>query len=138
MSYATTAIPTYPSGQIGMLLCCKACTSSINAAASSMGAAEAGSASTSADTTSLPLDPRVPRQKTLSAPTAVPAATPSSSSPEAPASSSSSPLCPSRTEASDLLQLPPLRYYDADVHVSAFALPRFAREALGQHLTFQA
>lgn len=46
VSYAVTTIPTYPTGQIGMLLCCKA------RPAQGSGSAEGGE----------PLDPRVPRQ----------------------------------------------------------------------------
>lgn len=46
VSYAVTTIPTYPTGQIGMLLCCKA------RPAQGSGSAENGE----------PLDPRVPRQ----------------------------------------------------------------------------
>uniref|UniRef100_A0A7R9VY35 spermidine synthase n=1 Tax=Chlamydomonas euryale TaxID=1486919 RepID=A0A7R9VY35_9CHLO len=87
VSYAYTTIPTYPSGQIGMMLCAKA--------------RPVQGASADADG---PLDPRVPRQ--------------------APA------------DAVAGLDAGPLRYYDAALHRAAFALPRFAAEALAESLTF--
>ena len=30
-----------------------------------------------------------------------------------------------------------LQYYDADVHAAAFVIPKFAKDAIGSHLTFQ-
>ncbi|KAK9840073.1 hypothetical protein WJX74_002937 [Apatococcus lobatus] len=78
VQYAFTTIPTYPSGQIGFMICSKH--------------------------SEKPLDPRKPSQ----------------AAPEAAAGS----------------QHGPLRYYSSDVHSAAFVLPKFAREALLQHLTF--
>lgn len=82
VSYAFTTIPTYPSGQIGMMLCSKAKPDG-----------------------SSPLDPRTPRQ---APPGGVPA-----------------------------LEVGELQYYTPEVHEAAFALPKFAADALGAHLTFQ-
>jgi len=70
VSYAVTSIPTYPSGQIGFMLCSKA-----------------------GDAADFRLPTRAP-------PPAVAGG------------------------------LPPLRYYNADVHRAALALPEFARAAL--------
>lgn len=83
VSYAFTTIPTYPSGQIGMLVCCKA---------KSSGDADAP-------------DPRHPRQAT---PPAIPK-----------------------------LEVPELRYYTPQVHYAAFALPKYAADALAGCLSFQ-
>ncbi len=52
VSYATTTIPTYPSGQIGMMLCSKA------RAGQGQGGADGGEGGEAAG----PLDPRTPRQ----------------------------------------------------------------------------
>jgi len=82
VSYAYTTIPTYPSGQIGMMLCTKA-----------QGPGQE------------PLDPRTPRQPP---PPGVPK-----------------------------LNIPELRYYTHDVHAPAFALPKFAVDALAGSLTYQ-
>lgn len=79
VSYAFTTIPTYPSGQIGMMICCKA------------------------DGSDTPRNPRIPRHSV-----------------------------PETTDG-----LPPLRYYTAEVHAAAFALPRFANQALSGLLSFQ-
>ncbi|GLC57471.1 ribonucleotide reductase (RNR) inhibitor [Pleodorina starrii] len=51
VSYATTTIPTYPSGQIGMMVCAKA-------SSAQPGGGEAGGA----EGAGAPLDPRTPRQ----------------------------------------------------------------------------
>ena len=80
VSYAFTTIPTYPSGQIGFMLCSKA-------------------------REGAPIDPRVARQ------------TPGTVVP------------PLGDKA--------LQYYDAAVHQAAFVIPKFAREAIGEHLTFK-
>ncbi|EFJ52441.1 hypothetical protein VOLCADRAFT_55771 [Volvox carteri f. nagariensis] len=86
VSYATTTIPSYPSGQIGMLVCAKA----------RSGAEGEGDG---------PLDPRIARQQE---PGPLPA-----------------------------LGVGELRYYSHEVHSAAFALPVFAKKALGGCLTFQ-
>lgn len=52
VSYATTTIPTYPSGQIGMMLCSKA------RASQGQGGADGGEGGEASG----PLDPRTPRQ----------------------------------------------------------------------------
>lgn len=81
VSYAYTTIPTYPSGQIGMLICSKA---------------KEGAA---------PLDPRTPRQT-------VPV-------------------------DSTVEGVPPLKYYNPNIHSASFVLPKFAQDALGSCLSFQ-
>lgn len=75
VNYAFTTIPTYPSGQIGLMLCTKGGTI---------------------------LPPNVKRQQR-------------------------SPPVDSK--------LPPLRYYDADVHAASFVLPKFAKDELAGTLT---
>ena len=74
--YAFTTIPTYPSGQIGFMLCSKA-------------GGEDG-----------PVD-----------------------------------FAPLQPPPTDRPGLPPLRYYNPEVHAAAFVLPQFAKEALADHLT---
>lgn len=81
VSYAYTTIPTYPSGQIGMMLCSKA------------------------NGSQPPLDPREPVRQV-----------------------------PQQQAGSKLTHL---RYYTPQVHRAAFALPKFAQEALAGSLTFQ-
>ena len=78
VQYAFTTIPTYPSGQIGFMLCAKADPSSAEK-----------------------FDFSIPRQP---------------------------------PPAGGAASLKPLRYYDSDVHRAAFVLPKFAREALADHL----
>lgn len=79
VQYGFTTIPTYPSGQIGFMVCTKASDDEPN-------------------------DPRVPKRE-----------------PPAPASDAT---------------MPPLRYYNNDVHKAAFTLPTFARDALKDSLSF--
>jgi spermidine synthase len=80
VQYAFTTIPTYPSGQIGFMICTKA---------------EEGQE---------PLDPRTPNQ------------------------------APPADKDDD--RYPPLRYYNAEVHMAAFVLPTFGRDALKDSLSF--
>jgi len=79
VQYAYTTIPTYPSGQIGFMVCTKADDGGLH-------------------------DPRVARR-----------------SPPPPPEGSG---------------MPPLRYYNTDLHKAAFVLPTFARDALKDSLSF--
>jgi len=79
VQYGYTTIPTYPSGQIGFMVCTKASPEGLN-------------------------DPRIPKR-------------------EPPATAADS-------------ALPPLRYYNTELHKAAFTLPTFARGALKDSLSF--
>jgi len=109
VAYAYTTIPTYPSGQIGMMVCHKA---------------RAGGRA--------PLDPREPRQPRPAPPDGGRGAGGAGGGAGGGACGGA-PSSPRRPP----LDLPPLRYYSPEVHRASFALPRFAAQRLGPHLTFQ-
>ncbi|GBG63215.1 hypothetical protein CBR_g36983 [Chara braunii] len=110
VNYAWTSVPTYPCGTIGFMLCSK----------------EGGPA----------VDfqhPCTPVERLLGATSHAHAD--ASSAGEGKDEDSVAAAANVENGGSTAIPLPPLSYYNSDIHTAAFCLPQFAREALDPVLT---